>query len=380
MDRPTRMLNRRDCCSALAALACAPAAASREGRAWVLGQSAPLSGPFGAMGQDSRDGALLALEDVNRRGGLHGRPLRLLSLDDAYDVPRATANARTLLSDPDVLCFFNHAGSATVLATLPLAATAGMPCVGPVTGHAALYQDRWPNLFVTRASLADEFDKIFDYVATVGYRRVGFVHYDNAVGAEQLRDVEAGLRRRGVPLHAGASMPLNGSAAAAAARMAPRTPDAVILGVSGMDAVGFIRAMAQAGPAPVHFARSLVGSNLLAAQLGPLANGVVVSQLVPSPFRPNTPLVRDYLRLLKERDPQARPSFLALEAFINARLVVLAIDRAGREVDRSRLLQSLNSLGRVDLGGYLIDFSNGRRVGSRHVELTMLRADGSFAQ
>ena len=203
-------------------LACAlalPCASAPEPREWVLGQSAPLSGPFGPMGQDYRNGALLAFDDVNRHGGVQGRPIRLVSLDDGYQVDKAVANAHALIDEHKVLCFFNHAGSATVLATIPIAAAAGVPYVGPYTGHADLYRGTWPQLFVTRASFADEFDKIFDYLATIGYRRIALVTYDNRIGEEQRRDVDAGLRQRGRQLMVHATMSLGGSAQAAVARI-----------------------------------------------------------------------------------------------------------------------------------------------------------------
>ena len=362
-------------------LACAvgvPCAAAPEPREWVLGQSSPLSGPFGPMGQDYRNGALLAFDDVNRHGGVQGRPIRLVSLDDGYQVDKAIANAHALLDEHKVLCFFNHAGSSTVLATIPIAAAAGVAYVGPYTGHADLYRGTWPQLFVTRASFADEFDKIFDYLATIGYRRIALVTYDNRIGEEQRRDVDAGLRQRGRQLMVHATMALGGSAQAAVARIAAQSPDALLLNVSGLDAVAFVRAMAQTGAKPIYFGRSLLGSNLLADQLGPLASGVVVSQLVPSPFKPKSNIAREYLRL-KARNPDARPSFGEFEGFLNAKLMIVALGRMGTPATREGLLNVLNNLGRVDLGGYTVDFSNGKHVGSRYVELTMLRGDGSFA-
>lgn len=51
----------------------------------VLGQSAPFSGPSGQLGREYREGALAWFAEVNRRGGIHGRKLRLESLDDRYE-------------------------------------------------------------------------------------------------------------------------------------------------------------------------------------------------------------------------------------------------------------------------------------------------------
>jgi ABC-type branched-subunit amino acid transport system substrate-binding protein len=348
----------------------------------VLGQSAPLSGPFAAMGRDYRNGAMLAFAQVNASGGIHDRLIRLVTLDDAYDGRKAVANATELILRHHVLAFFNHMFTNTVRASLPIAEAAGVPYFGPYTGSADLYRDEHGLLFLTRASFADELDKILDQVASVGYRHVAVVRYTGGAGDEFERDVEQGLRRRGLAPALAAAMPLGGRADPAVAALAAGSPEVILLGVSGSDAVGFVRAAAAAGLRPSYFARSLVGSSQLHAELGPLAAGIVITQLVPSPFKlsPEQAVVRDYLRLLAQRDPADRPSFVELEGFINARLMIAALRRLGPVVSPGALATALAALGRVDLGGYVVDFAGGRRTGSHFVELTMLRSDGTFAQ
>jgi ABC-type branched-subunit amino acid transport system substrate-binding protein len=130
----------------------------------------------------------------------------------------------------------------------------------------------------------------------------------------------------------------------------------------------------------VYFARSFVGSKQLHEQLGPQCAGVVISQLVPSPFKAATAVARDYRRLLALRDPLARPSFVELEGFINARVLLAALRKAGPGATRESLARALSSLGRLDLGGYVVEFDARNHVGSRFVELSMLRGDGTFSQ
>ena len=63
----------------------------------VLGQSAALSGPSAMLGQEYREGALAYFDEVNRQGGIHGRRLKLLSLDDRYEPPLTLRNTRQLI-------------------------------------------------------------------------------------------------------------------------------------------------------------------------------------------------------------------------------------------------------------------------------------------
>ncbi len=349
----------------------------------VLGQSAPLSGPFAALGRDYRNGALLAFDQVNAGGGLRDRKIRLVTLDDEYDAHKAVANATELILRYHVLAFFNHMFTNTVRASLPIAEAARIPYFGPYTGSAELYRNDRSLLFLTRASFADELDKILNQIASVRYRRVAMVHYEGVAGDEFHHDVERGLQARGLTLGAVAAMPLGGRAEAAVKAVAALDPEVIILGVSGNDAVGFLRAAAASGGLHAsYFARSLVGSSQLHAELGAAAAGIVITQLVPSPFKlnPEQAVVRDYLRLLARRNPADQPNFIELEGFVNARLMITALRRLGPVVSPAALSNVLASLGRVDLGGYVVDFSDGHRTGSHFVELTMLRGDGTFAQ
>lgn len=346
----------------------------------VLGQSAPLSGPFASLGRDYRNGAMLAFNEANETGGIQGRKIRLVTLDDGYDTTRAVANAQALVGQHGVVCFFNHMFTLTVLSSMPVAARAGVPYVGPYTGHPDLYRNDQPLLFVTRASFAAEMERITRHIGSVGYRKVALVYYDNKIGPELVRDVTAGLKQFNLPLVTAIGMPIGGKAEPAAAAVAAVNPDAVILGISGSDAVAFIKAQRQAGQKPSYFARSFVGSKQLHEELGADGAGVVITQLVPSPFKSTTKIAREYRLLLARRDPQAQPSFVEMEGFINARVVLAAMRKAGPEVNRESLARALSNLGRVDLGGYTVEFDARNHVGSQFVELSMLRHDGTFAQ
>ena len=123
-----------------------------------------------------------------------------------------------------------------------------------------------------------------------------------------------------------------------------------------------------------------MGSNHLHQELGPDAAGIVISQLVPSPFKPTLPVARSYLKLLEQRDARARPTFVELEGFINARLMIASLRRIEGSVSGASIARALSEVGRIDVGGFAIDFEGRNRNGSRFVELTMLRRDGTFAQ
>jgi hypothetical protein len=69
----------------------------------------------------------------------------------------------------------------------------------------------------------------------------------------------------------------------------------------------------------------------------------------------------------------------SLESYINTRILIEALDRAGREVTRAKLRSALMSLQKFDLGGFSVDYSSAAPfVASRYVELGVLGPNGHF--
>src|SRR6266436_1114719 len=77
----------------------------------TIGQSAPLSGSNQELGQDIRNGALAYFKKLNDAGGVHGRRIELVTLDDANDVKRAGENTQKLIEEQGVFALFGYASA-----------------------------------------------------------------------------------------------------------------------------------------------------------------------------------------------------------------------------------------------------------------------------
>ena len=135
--------------SALSPAATRPKPAAAE---LVLGQSAAFSGPSAMLGKEYREGALAYFAEVNRQGGIHGRRLKLLSLDDRYEPPLTLRNTRQLIERDKVFALFGYVGTPTVKAVLPLVESQKIPMIAPLTGAQLLRQPHRPRVFNLRAS------------------------------------------------------------------------------------------------------------------------------------------------------------------------------------------------------------------------------------
>jgi branched-chain amino acid transport system substrate-binding protein len=378
----------RQLCSvvtACAALLFNPAGAAAADDEILLGQSASLSGNFATQAASYRDGALAYFAAINAKGGVRGRRFRLLTLDDGYAVERAVANTRRFIDDERVLALFGYTWTNTVKASIPLATEAGVPMVAPYTGYQELYGRQEPMVFTTRAGFSDELAHIVRHLRTLGTRRVALLHYDSLSGRELLAETQQLLRDAQMQLSGVGTMKAGSSDTAAAVQALAQTDmQALIVGASGSDAVAFIRAFERAskdfraGRRTPYYARSLIGSRQLADELGPLAVGIMVSQTAPNPFKSRAPVAAEYRRLLAQLDARLRPDHIGLEGMIAAKVLVEAVRRSAGRPTRSSIVQGMQRLNDLDVGGYRVSFGPGRHHGSRFVDMTMIGDGGKM--
>lgn len=123
-----------------------------------------------------------------------------------------------------------------------------------------------------------------------------------------------------------------------------------------------------------------MGTQSTIQALGPDGVGVVVTSVVPFPWSQSLPVAREYRELLKKSGMQETVSFIGLEVFINAKVLVEGLRRAGKDPTRPRFIQALESLRQFDVGGFEVNFGKGVRQGSRFVDLTIVGAGGKFTR
>ncbi|CAN7625960.1 ABC transporter substrate-binding protein [Acidovorax sp. LjRoot129] len=343
----------------------------------VLGQSASFTGSFASQAAAYRDGALLYLNEVNRRGGIHGRKIRLVSLDDQYKPELAVENTIKLIEQHGAFALTHYTWTPVARAVIPVATKYKVPFFAPYTGASDVYRASSPMVFTVRASFHAELEAIIRHVTTLGIRRIAFVRYTSKTGDELLAELEPLLKKYGATLVGTGSMANNSAQPKDAIRqLAPVEAQAVLLGVSGTDAVSFIQGYeAATGRKAQYYARSLVGARQLAQELGDQAFGISVTQLVPNPFKQVVEVSKEYNRLLKGRAAGAQPDYISLEGFIAAKVFCEALKRTGPAPTRVGFLQTLSQM-KVDVGGFEVSFSPGNHNGSDFVDMTMIGRNG----
>lgn len=367
--------------SALASAVAAPAAAADGVTAStvVVGQSAALSGPAAELGAEMRKGILAYFEHVNRSGGVNGRRLVLKSLDDGYEATRAAANTKKLIQDEDVFALLGYVGTPTSEAAKPIFTDARVPFVGAFTGAELLRAPFNRYIFNVRASYYAETDAIVDLLARMGLTRIAVFYQNDSYGKAGLTGVERAMSRRNLKIGATGTVERNSVEVAAAVKsIAGSDPQAVVM-ISAYKSCGaFVKEMKKAGSNPQFMNVSFVGSRALAAELGDLGRGVGIAQVMPFPWNPATPVVRDYQRQIAPNGSENDYSFGSLEGYVAAKVFVEGLRRAGKEPTREALVTALETLRDFDLGGFYVTYTPTDHNGSKFVEMTVISRNGKI--
>ncbi|MFM7314504.1 MAG: ABC transporter substrate-binding protein [Cyanobium sp.] len=300
-----------------------PAVLPAAGPELLLGQSAPFSGPSVELGREYREGVMAWFAEVNRRGGIHGRRLRLLSLDDRYEPARTVRNTRQLIDGDRVFALFGYVGTPTVKAILPLVDRARIPLIAPLTGARLVREPQRPMVFNLRASYQAEIDRIVDDLVRSGRHRIAVLHQEDAFGEDGLRATDRALARHGLRPVAIAGVQRNSTATDRAARQVQRgQPNGVVIISAYPGSAAFSRSLQALGITAQLMNVSFVSTGGLqnALPVG-AANGIGVSQVVPFPWDRRVPVVATYQRLMRQRQPSPRYGFTSLEGFLAARLL-----------------------------------------------------------
>lgn len=344
----------------------------------VLGQSVALTGPAAALGVEMRNGAKVYFDYVNSKGGVHGRKIQLVTLDDGYEPARTVPNTKKLIEEYKVFALFGYVGTPTSSAVLPLFTEARVPFFGAFTGAELLRQPFNRYIFNVRASYYDETEKIVEQLVSTGSRNIAVFYQDDAYGQAGLKGVELAMARRNLKISTTATVERNTLKVERAVKtINAAQPDAVVM-ISAYKSCGeFIRQMKKQGSAAQFYNVSFVGSQALADDLGSEGVGVAISQVMPFPWGGDMPIIREYQSLML-RAGNKQFTFSTVEGFIAAKAFVEGLRRAGRDLTRERLIAALEKMNDVDLGGFYVGFTPTNHNASKFVDLTIIAHDGKF--
>jgi branched-chain amino acid transport system substrate-binding protein len=341
----------------------------------IFGQSVALSGPASELGREMQLGAQAYFDIVNAAGGVKGRKIVLRTLDDGYEADRAVANTRRHVADGDVLALFGYVGTPTSLPSIPIATEAKVPFFGAFTGAQGLREPFNRYVFNVRASYFDETELIVKQLTAEGLTKIAVFYQNDSYGQAGLAGVNRALTARNMKVVGTGTVERNTvDVAKAIDAMLAAKPEAIVMISAYTSCAEFIK-QAKARGVFARFANvSFVGTRALAKALGNNASGVMISQVMPSPWSERYQWVVEYQKAMKSRNEQL--SYTSLEGFFAARIAVDALRRGG-DASREAFMRALEAMRETSYNGFRVAFSPSDHNASSFVELTVLDRAGN---
>lgn len=342
----------------------------------LIGQSAAFSGTPADEVKQATEGAQLYFAGVNNRGGINGRKIELVSMDDGFEPKRTVENTRKLIQEKQVFALFLYRGTPTTEAVLPLIEQAKIPLVAPVSGATSLHQPMQRYLFNVRAKYRDEVARTVEQISSMGMQKLAVVYSNDSFGKDAVEGLKAAVKARKLPEPVYASYERNTTAVEpAVAAIIKANPQAVLMFCTAKPCDTFIRQYRQAGGFQPLFALSNVSSQVFLSGLGPLSRGLGISQVFPNPRNITLPIAKEFHAALQGHT-EVSDSYPTFEGFISAKVLTEGLRRAGRSPTRESLVSGLEGMKSADMGGFDVNYGPNSRDGSSFIELTVIGRNG----
>jgi len=322
----------------------------------VIGASLALEGHAGYLGTQTIHGAMSYINYINEKGGIHGRKIRVVTYDDAYDPPRCVYYTQKLIIEDKVFCLFCYVGTPTTVKIIPLVQEARIPLIGMFTGANALRNPFNRYLINVRASYYQETEAaVAHMVEDLGINKIAVFYQYDAYGFDGLKGTELALRKYNLtPVSIGTYIRGTLDIEDGLKKILDSNAEAVVMIGTYDPCAKFIRLSREQDFNPLFYNVSFVGAEELARKLKNAGEGVIVTQVVPPPEQiKGRKLLRgakEYTRRLKRYYPQDKPNFVGLEGYINAIVLVEGLKRAGVRLTREKFINAIETITNYDLG------------------------------
>ncbi|MFZ0956469.1 MAG: ABC transporter substrate-binding protein [Candidatus Sulfotelmatobacter sp.] len=342
----------------------------------LLGSCSALDGPARVLGTQTVLGASSYLHAINDEGGVYGRKIQLLAYDDGYDPDKAPACFKRMTKE-GVFALGFFVGTPTAKVYVPLAQDEKIPVVGLFTGAQMLYEPLKHYVINVRASYYDETREQIDQLWKLNIRKIGVIYQDDAFGKAVLDGVKLALLKHGsAPVALGAFARNTVEVDAGMKEVMAAHPQAVVVVGPYAPVAAIVKQAHAGGWRPQFLTVSFVGTEEFIKEAGPDAEGTVITQVVPPYDRTDYATVALYRKYLDRYYPSTPPSFVSLEGFVDAMVVVEGLKRAGKDLTREKFITAIESIHNMDFGlgtKLIIGYSATDHKGFDNVYSTVVR-------
>jgi ABC-type branched-subunit amino acid transport system substrate-binding protein len=358
----------------------------------LIGMSAAFKGATGGLGSELYRGSMAYIDHINNHGGINGRKIVIRAYDDGYNPVPAIENTIRLIEKDDVFLLFDYVGTPTVTRVLPVLKNYShkkMYLFFPFTGAQPQRQAPYDAFaFNLRASYHQETEGLVNNFVKIGRKRIAVFYQADAYGRSGWYGVKTTLAGYDLKI-VGEATYRRGTKYSESMKqqveiLKKSNPDAIVSIGAYAACAAFIRDARDEGLNVPIANVSFVGSEFLVDLL--LATGkkkskdytfnLINSQVVPSYEDLSLSAVREYREMMDRYQPKIpenlleegyvplKYSFVSLEGFLNAKLLVEMLKRMGKTLEKTKIKKVVEEIKNLDIGiDTLVNFGPNRHQG-----------------
>jgi len=313
----------------------------------VLGMHTDLSGPAATYGVSSSNAVKMRFDEINDKGGIHGRKIRLVVEDTQYQVPRAVQAGAKLINRDRIFAMVAPLGTPMNNALFKDQFDAGVPNLFPLSAARSMYEPFNKLKFYGAASYVDQVRAGINYfVAKKGKKALCAMYQDTDFGKEVLDGIQMQADKLKIKVaETTTHKPTDQDFTAQITRLKAAGCDLVVLGTIVRDSIVPYATARKIGWTDVDFLGSAASYDLfVAAAQGGVTEGLYAMGLTDMPYRDTLgPAAQAWFDRYKERYKND-PNIGAIYGHVAADLTALGLEKAGADLTLNSFVKGLESI------------------------------------
>ena len=353
---------------ALAGTAMGQATRGVTGTEIVLGSHTDLSGPAATYGVSSSNAMKMRFDEVNEKGGLHGRKIRYIVEDTQYQVPRAVQAGQKLIQRDRVFAIVGGLGTPMNNAVMKEQFAAGVPNLFPITAARAMYEPFHPLKFSGFAPYYHQIGTGLKYmVQEKGKKKVCAMYQDTDFGQDVFEGIRDQMKKMNMQVvETATNKPADQDFTAQLTKLRAADCDLIAMGAIVRDAI-IPYATARKMGWNVDMISTTASYDLaVSGAQGGVTEGFYAMGQIDAPY-PDTarPEAKQWIEKYKAKF-NADPTIAAALGQVVIDFVVFALDRAGPDLTTKKLVDALENINnyRDIFNGPTQTFGPQKRLGS----------------
>jgi len=348
----------------------------------LIGTTGPLTGPANAWGAVQR-AMETYFEAINAEGGINGRKLRLIILDDGYSPPNALTNVKKLVEEEKVFAIVGVLGAANVEAVKDYIDESDVPWIGVIGGNRSISEPPIDNVFVGYPQYYLGAQVLVNYaVKDLDTKTLGVFYQNDEFGGDGLAGAEKACKDLGIELVAMVPYEISDTDFSThALKMKEANPDAVLIYGTPRHSALFVGTCAKMEFLPQWLGTSAISDPVMIKLLGKAWDGAIVATFAPNPHgdTEGAKWYREMLEAHADSDVDKALGTFTMAGFFFAEYLVEGLKRVEGPLTREALIDSMNSFENVS-GQFIHDVTYTKKDHRGQISFFLMKANAETVE